>query len=138
MTEEKINTLQGNLDISFIGSLSFLKKNNLSLEDYGYHVGEIASQTWPSEQMTMEQIVQAFERNFSILKGAEVKIEKSEEKEAIISIKGYPQESLLQMAGLSRDDVKKYFALYQPVAEKQKLKISVKEKDGKFTMIMKR
>ena len=138
MTEEKINLLQMNLDLLYLSALSFIKENNLSIKDFGLHLGKMASQTWTSEQMTMEQIAKVFERNISLLKGAEVKVEKCDENEAILTVKGYPNENQLKMANLTLDDFTEYLSMYQLIAEKQNFKISRKADKDKFTLTLKR
>lgn len=135
-SDEITNSAQGNLNTLLMGTLAYFIKNKQPIEDLAKHIGELASKTW-KEEMPVEDIAKAISLNMASF-GANKIATNVREAEATIKIEEWPEENWFEFSKISRDDFERFFDVWKPIAEKQKLQFTWKKEGDAYVLLLKK
>ncbi|MFW9923740.1 MAG: hypothetical protein ACFFDW_10690 [Candidatus Thorarchaeota archaeon] len=132
--EQMVSQLQLNLNVLLMSGISFLKRNNLSVEDWANYFGEITSSTWV-DGLNLEQVANNIANRLVLIGAKLISIEHDKDK-AKITIDEWPKISWLALAQITLSDFERYYNMWKPVARKQNLKYSWKKDGSKIILLL--
>ena len=113
--EQIARRTRGNANSMFFAILCYLKKHDMSLDEFCGFVGQLYAPTW-TEGLTAKQIAQGMALNYVSL-GAELHSFSGDESQAEVVIGEWRSAETLAFFGLAREEADSVLGIAQPIAE---------------------
>lgn len=130
-TQEEIifNQMKGNLHMSAVLIMNFLKEKQIPIDEYFKFAGEVAAKTWTGlKGKGAKSMLDGLSLNMQSFGSKVISLEGDEDK-AVAIYSPWMSKELQQFGSLSDDEIDSTANMFKPVAESLELSLSW-EKDG--------